>query len=362
VGIVTIVLALAPVLLGTAHLGVFEGPPRPASVSRVPWYSAFLENSPLTVTVTVDWQPVSVVATRRMVLSDPTLWRQMCLGDWDRLPASLRTVALQRMVARYGRVIDNRNVWREMTSYDWDDVPHPIRGLAYLQMIADWTEHYGLNARVPASEWNVTQVVQAIAMTESWFEHRAAHVNRGGDTDLGLGQLSAYARTTLTRLARSGATDFVVPTDEDYLNPFVSARALAFWFGLMLDEASGEVELAVRAYNQGITRARAGLGQSYLSDVTRVLRTYIATSTGSASWRYLRDRASTGWQASDRASAPASRANASGPDNSCGLGAQIRSLTDGRPEPRVPDLLQQRARRTGSVVPGDRAVDPDEGS
>jgi hypothetical protein len=292
-GIVTIVVGLAPVLLGAAYLGVFADSPKPAPVLRVPGYSAFLQDSPLTVTVTVDWQPVSVAATRRMVVSDPTLWRQMYIGDWDRVPAELRALALKRMLLRYGRVIDNRNAWREMTSYDWDDVPQPIRGLAYLRMIADWTDYYGLNARFAGSGRNITKVVQAIAMTESWFEHRATHVNRGGDTDLGLGQLSAYARTTLAQLARRGAVDFAVPADDDYLNPFVSARALVFWFGLMLEEAGGDVDLAVRAYNEGITRARTGRGEGYLRDVTRVLHRYIATSTGSASWCYLRDRAST---------------------------------------------------------------------
>jgi hypothetical protein len=282
-------VSLAVALAGAACIPSLTGPAPLAPPRPTPPRLDLTPAPLLIVTITVDWRPAAIPVTRRMVVSDPTLWRHMYIGDWDRLPASLSTAGLRAMVRHYAHVIGDPCRWGEMTPSDWDGIPQPIRGIAFMQMIAAWSDHDRLRER-SSSGRDLTRVVQAIAMTESWFEHRAVHTNPGGDVDLGLGQLSRYARRTLARLARSGAGNLAVVSDADYFNPMVSARRLVFWFGLMLEEAGGDVDLAIRAYNQGIGRARAGAGDDYLHDVTRVLKQYISTSSASPSWRYVREQ------------------------------------------------------------------------
>jgi hypothetical protein len=282
-----LVVSLALALAGAACVGSLKGPARLAPPLPAAPHLDLTPAPLLSVTITVDWQPVAIPVTRRMVVSDPALWQQMYIGDWDRLPASLRTPGLQAMVSHYAPVIGDPDSWREMTASDWDEIPQPIRGIAFMRMIAAWAEHDGLRARTSSGR-DVTEVVQAIAMTESWFNHRATHTNAGGDVDMGLGQLSRYARCTLARLASRGTGGLDVVADADYFDPMVSARRLVFWFGLMLEEAGGDADLAIRAYNQGIGRARAGGGDDYLRDVTRVLKRYISTAGMSPTWQYLR--------------------------------------------------------------------------
>jgi hypothetical protein len=105
-------------------------------------------------------------------------------------------------------------------------------------------------------------------------------------TDLGLSQASDYARAALERLHRRGRADFVL-SDEDYLDPLQGSRKLVFWFDLMLEEADGDMDLAIRAYNTGIGPARRGAGDAYLQYVLSLLETYICDRRRSPTWRYL---------------------------------------------------------------------------
>lgn len=51
-------------------------------------------------------------------------------------------------------------------------------------------------------------------------------------------------------MTRRGAT--LTFTDDDYFNPWLASRWLAFWVDLMLQEANGDMDLVVRVYNWGI--------------------------------------------------------------------------------------------------------------
>ena len=80
---------------------------------------------------------------------------------------------------------------------------------------------------------------------------------------------------------------FAPETDEDYLDPWIATRLAVLWFGLMLDESRGDVELAVRAYHRGTPAARAGEGTEYLDEVRRRLAHYVRGNATSPAWKFL---------------------------------------------------------------------------
>ena len=258
----------------------------------LPWvppinvFATLVDVTPTTVITTVDWQIIPVTVPRWQFLVDNTLWRRMHFQDWDRLSEDLRTQGLERLLKRYGHLVTNRTGWRTMSQYDWDSIPQPIRAMATVGMIEYWVRRYDVGAAYGLDHGTVLRTIKAIAMSESWFEHRAIYVNRDGSTDVGIGGASGFARRTIRRGYEEGWSDFTL-TDDDYFNPWLASRFLAFWFDLMLQEANGDVTLAIRAYNWGIGQARSGAGEEYLSAVERRRRRYFEGPSDSPTWRAL---------------------------------------------------------------------------
>jgi hypothetical protein len=270
-----------------------QAPEAPDSLpNRPPVASAYETVSdlrPIAITVTEEWQKVELtVAADRLVSSAP-LWRRMHLDDWDRVPESHRSAALEAMVRRYGRAAAGPDAWAQMGPLDWDRVPQPIRAVAFIRMARYWADALGVGKDWPLRQPLVADTLAAVIATESWFEHRAVHVNRGGDKDLGIGQASAYCRRVLRAMPVNGDLDLTFGDDE-YANPWKASRSAAVWFGLMLEEADGDLDLAVRAYHRGIRKARRGGASAYLARVNRH-RTWVdGTYTDSPSWRFLTAR------------------------------------------------------------------------
>jgi hypothetical protein len=239
--------------------------------------------TPISVTYTANWQKFSMVVPRYQFLTDHTIWARMHFEDWDRLAAEDRQPALAALLARSGGVIHAGDCWPTMTPEDWDDVPQPVRAVAMLGVVEYWTRFYDVGGMYEHPIKDMVETVQAVVMSESWFNHRGEFTNADGSRDLGLAGASGYARDVIRDWYVRGLVDFTL-ADADYFNPWPAARFAAFWFDLMVHEADGNIDLAIRAYNQGIARARLGHGDDYLAGVRRRRRQYMRGLSGSPTW------------------------------------------------------------------------------
>ena len=260
------------------------------SVPPLDVYRLFVDSTSVTITVYAGGEYAPWRATVHELRTDVNLWRRMHLANWNTVPTELRAQGLDALLAAYRHVFANPQAWDGMTVHDWDRVPQPVRTVAYRQMVAYWTGFYDIGRGYELAPGLVSDTAAAIVMSESWFDHRAVHRDSSGNADIGLAQASDYARARLRELYQLGLVDVDLGTD-DYFNPWSATRFAAIWFGLLLDEAAGNLDVAVRAYNRGIANAHDDRGSAYLAAVNRRLHRFIRNNDAPAAWSHVWSRA-----------------------------------------------------------------------